>query len=247
MRNTANKLGFEQISLMDLLTSSKNLLKEMSSAELSAAIGKLQKVEQKAAERERKEQIRQQEEERERKEGQMKKEAHIQEVTCMDLPMDWNNIFDTDVRTQRVHFDSISDALVHCLATLGKVDIEYISSVTGADCKTVISTLSGVIYQNPAVWNECFYKGWETAEEYLSGNLMRKWNIAVEANEKYNGYFADNISAIEKVLPPQVATKDIYITLGSPWVPADIIDDFIEHLFGIPTTIMCYRWKDADA
>ena len=120
------------------------------------------------------------------------------------------------------------------LNTLGKVDIEYISSVTGADYKDVISTLKGSIYQNPLTWNECFYQGWETAEEYLSGNLMRKWNTAVEANKVYNGYFADNIRAIEKVLPPAVASKDIYITLGSPWVPADIIDDFIIHLFGDP-------------
>ncbi|MBQ8041664.1 MAG: DEAD/DEAH box helicase family protein [Lachnospiraceae bacterium] len=194
---------------MDILNASNELLKEAASLELSAASEKLQKAEQKA-------------------------EEHIQEVTCMDLPMDWNNVFDTDVRTQGVHIDSISDALVHCLSTLGKVDIEYIASVTGADYKTVISTLSGAIYQNPATWDECFYKGWETAEEYLSGNLVRKWHIAVEANEKYNGYFADNISAIEKVLPPQVATGDIYITLGSPWVPADIIDDFIEFLFGDP-------------
>ena len=199
MQKMKQKNEYGQLFIMDILNASNELLKEAASLELSAAIEKLQKAEQKA-------------------------EEHIQEVTCMDLPMDWNNVFDTDVRTQGVHIDSISDALVHCLSTLGKVDIEYIASVTGADYKTVISTLSGAIYQNPATWDECFYKGWETAEEYLSGNLVRKWHIAVEANEKYNGYFADNISAIEKVLPPQVATGDIYITLGSPWVPADIIE-----------------------
>ena len=94
----------------------------------------------------------------------------------MDLPLDWNNIFNSDVRTQGVHAESIPDALIMSLNTLGKVDTEYISSVTGADYKTVISTLKGSIYQNPLTWNECFYQGWETAEEYLSGNLMRKWN-----------------------------------------------------------------------
>ena len=59
---------------------------------------------------------------------------------------------------------------------------------------------------------------------------MRKWKQAKEANERYHDYFADNLKAIEKVLPKTVATKDIYITLGSPWVPADIIDDFISHI-----------------
>lgn len=63
---------------------------------------------------------------------------------------------------------------------------------------------------------------------------MRKWKSAKKADRNYMGYFADNIKAIEKVLPPTVVAKDIYITLGSPWVPPDIIDDFIVHLFGQP-------------
>ena len=124
--------------------------------------------------------------------------------------------------------------MILSLNTLGRVDIEYISSVTGADYKTVISTLKGSIYQNPQTWNECFYKGWETADEYLSGNLMRKWKAAEQANKEYSGYFSDNLRAIERVLPPAVPAKDIYITLGSPWVPASVIDDFMIHLFGDP-------------
>ena len=119
------------------------------------------------------------------------------------------------------------------LTTLGKVDIEYISAITGEDYKTVICALKGSIYQNPEKWNECFYKGWETAEEYLSGNLMRKWQVVVDTNRKYNNYFLDNKKAIEKILPNTVSTKDIYITLGSPWVPTDIIEDFIEFLLGV--------------
>lgn len=154
------------------------------------------------------------------------------EVTCMDLPFDWENAFNQDVRTQGIHADSISDGLIFSLSNLGRVDIEYISSITGEDYKTIIGALKGSIYQNPETWGECFYKGWETSEEYLSGNMMRKWKAAKEADKEYDGYFADNVKAIEKVLPPTVATKDIYVTLGSPWVPTDIIDDFIEHLLG---------------
>ncbi len=97
---------------------------------------------------------------------QEEKERHIREVTCMDLPLDWNNAFDKDVRTQDTHFDNISDALIHCLTTLGHVDIEFISSITGEDYKTVICMLKGSIYQNPVTWGECFYRGWETANEY---------------------------------------------------------------------------------
>lgn len=159
-------------------------------------------------------------------------EQHIESVTCMDLPLDWDNLYDADVRAQGVHTESISDALVICLNTLGMVDIEYISSITGADYKTVICALKGSIYQNPDTWGECFFMGWETAEEYLSGNLMNKWKVAKEANEYYSGYFEDNVKAIEKVIPAPVATKDIYVTLGSPWVPTDVIDDFISYLLG---------------
>ena len=125
--------------------------------------------------------------------------AHIEQVTSMDLPLDWENAFLGDERTQGVHVNSISDGLIMSLSNLARVDIEYISAITGEDYKTVIAALKGSIYQNPETWEECFYKGWETAEEYLSGNLMRKWKKADEANKAYRDYFKDNISTIEKV------------------------------------------------
>lgn len=224
----------EQISVFDGLLEklAKGANPEITSEELTEIINNLVNARDKARKEEEEERRRQ-----EMLEAKLKAQAqrtqhelHIQEITSMELPMDWENVFCTDPRTQGVHVDSISDALVMSLSTLGRVDIEYISSITGEDCKTVICALKGSIYQNPETWDECFYKGWETAEEYLSGNLMRKWKKADEANKAYRGYFKDNLTAIEKVLPETVATKDIYITLGSPWVPADIIDDFVTHI-----------------
>lgn len=50
---------------------------------------------------------------------------------------------------QFFNIDSIPDAFVKCLNTFGRVDIEYIASVTGQDYKTVIEKLQGSIYQNP--------------------------------------------------------------------------------------------------
>ncbi len=232
------------MSIFDLLAAKKtgDIGKNFSPDQIQELINTLSSAKQSATQRERNERLRKKREERERKEREERERQarHIDEVTCMDLPLDWENVFNGDERTKGVHVDSIPDALVMSLTTLGRVDIEYISSITGVEYKTVICTLKGSIYQNPDTWGECFYKGWETAEEYLSGNLMRKWNAASKANDKYNGYFADNLKAIEKVLPPAVATKDIYITLGSPWVPADVIDDFIEHLFGEPYSYRYY-------
>lgn len=244
------------MGLSDLLNAQK-LGAEYSAQELAAALKKLERAKNIAQERERREQWRREREERERqaREERERQETHVREVTSMDLPLDWNNAFASDPRAQSVHADSIPDGLILSLTTLGRVDIEYISAITGADCKTVIQALRGSIYQNPETWGECFYKGWETAEEYLSGNLVRKWKAANAANRTYAGYFFQNLEAIRKALPPAVATEDIYITLGSPWVPADVIDDFIQYLFGEPrmisdsetkkpspkATVECYR------
>lgn len=159
-------------------------------------------------------------------------DKRINEVISMDLPMDWDNIFASDECAQGVHIDNPSDALVYSLANLGKVDIEYISQITGYSYKDVIYALRGAIYQNPEKWEECFYKGWETSDEYLSGNVLQKLKLVKELNVKYKGYFERNVKALEKISPTVLGTDNIYITLGSPWVPSEVIDDFIEHLLG---------------
>ena len=228
--------NFEQMSIFGIMNLLDNTENTLSSDNISKIIDKLSdaKRRKESIEAKKRQQEERERREREAREEKERKEAHIREVTSMDLPLDWENVFDQDVRTQGVHADSISDGLMYSLSDLGRVDIEYISSITGEDYKTIICALKGSIYQNPETWGECFYKGWETSEEYLSGNMIRKLKAAKEADKEYNGYFSENIKAIEKVIPPTVATNDIYITLGSPWVPADIIDDFILHLFGDP-------------
>ena len=158
-------------------------------------------------------------------------DRHIEEVTCMDLPLDWENVFAADTRASGIRADSVSDGLLYSLNNLGRVDIEYIAQITGEDCKAVISALKGSIFQNPDTWNECFYKGWETADEYLSGRVVEKWEKARKANIKYNGYFEDNVKALDKIIPNSISADNIYITLGSPWVPPDVIDDFIAYAF----------------
>ena len=163
--------------------------------------------------------------------AEKKRQKHIAEVTAMDLPTDFVNSYEQGDQVEE-HRDTPADGLLMSLDALGLVDIEYISAVCGQDYKTVIEALKGSIYQNPLHWGECFYKGWETADEYLSGNLNHKYQVAVEANNEYNGYFQANVDALEKVLQPEIDVKDIYISLGSPWVPTDIIDEFILHLIG---------------
>ncbi len=211
--------------IADLETSFDGVDSEVLIDEITNLLSKLERKNRLEKKRKQEEQARKEAEEKEKK-----RLEHIESVTSMELPLDWENIFDNDKRTEGVLAERISDGLILSLTNLGKVDIEYISSITGEDYKSVICSLKGSIYQNPDKWNECFYRGWETAEEYLSGNVIRKWNSAQEANRKYNDYFSDNLSALGKVIPPAITSKDIYITLGSPWVPVEIIDEFISYI-----------------
>ena len=178
------------------------------------------------------EQRRRQAEVRAAKRAERKRRERAKQITAMDLPMDYSNRFEEDARAN-IHCDSIAEGLLVSLDALGLVDIEFISAVTGEEMKTVIESLKGSIYQNPLHWGECCYKGWETADEYLSGNLMHKLAVAREANEEFPGMFEDNIQALKEVISPELSTDEIYITLGSPWVPTDVIDDFILHMIGV--------------
>ena len=168
-------------------------------------------------------------------------EGHIRQVTSMELPHDWENVYDFDDEAHRTHVDSIGDGLIKCLNRFACVDIEYISSITGKDCKSVINKLKGSIYQNPDTWNECFYKGWETAEEYLSGNIREKLKAAEENNRIYHGYFDDNVKALKKIIPPTLSCDEIYVTLGSPWVPEKYLNEFADVMTG--NSVYYYRFE----
>ncbi|MBQ7412530.1 MAG: hypothetical protein IJW10_06490, partial [Clostridia bacterium] len=65
-------------------------------------------------------------------------DAHILEVTSMDLPLDFENMYTLDERASETHTESVSDGLILSLSNLGRVDIEYISAITGKDLKEVI-------------------------------------------------------------------------------------------------------------
>ena len=156
----------------------------------------------------------------------------IEEITSMELLLDWSNAF-IDVEIDKDEYtETSSDGLLKSLHNLGKVDIEYISKLTSKSCKDIIMELRGAIYQNPEKWEECFYKGWETSDEYLSGNIMHKLKVAKSANEKYQGYFSLNVDALEAIMPKELSCEDIYITLGSPWIPSSVIDEFIKYISG---------------
>lgn len=156
----------------------------------------------------------------------------VKDIKDENIPLDFENAFATDIESNNIQCETASDGLVYSINNLGRVDIEYISKITGLSLVQVIKDLDGTIYQNPLTWNEVFYKGWETKEQYLVGNLNIKYKDAVEANKKYCGLFQKNVELIDEVSKnfPQVKIDDIYFTLGSPWIPVDIVSDFIKSL-----------------
>ena len=151
----------------------------------------------------------------------------------IDLPLDMSVLTSPEREESMDRADtavSIPDALICCIRDTGRVDIGQIVAIAGAEPEKVIETLRGSIYQNPDTWDYDPYKGWETADEYLSGNLRYKLAKARMASKVYGRGFADNVRALDAVMPPETRAEDIYVTLGSPWIPAEIIDDFINDL-----------------
>lgn len=124
----------------------------------------------------------------------------------------------------------LQEAFNLSLQNKGKVDIEYISSLSLLSLKDVILQLGNQIYRDPDCANEYFYNGYVTADEYLSGNLMRKYRRAVEAN-KTSGRYTENIQALCAVMPPKPEFSDIFVTLGSPWLPPDYVADYVQYLY----------------
>lgn len=147
-----------------------------------------------------------------------------------DLSLDWDELFGEEEKIELKGSVSTSDGLIMSLTNFGVVDIKYIMEVTKLDYDSVIENLRGSIYQNPERWNKSEFEGWETSDEYLSGNLYHKYLKAREANVIYNNQFIDNVNAIKSLMPKMVALDKIYVTLGTPWLPVGLIEQFMHDL-----------------
>ena len=147
-----------------------------------------------------------------------------------ELTTNWDEAFSGG--TDGGFAETVSDGLVFSLNNLGRVDIKYISSLCGVAPEEVVKTLKGCIFQNPETYGGDPFQGWETADSYLSGNVLNKLTAAILENSRTGGQFSENVAALEEIFPDIVKSGEIYATLGSSWIPPDIIDDFIEETFG---------------
>ena len=121
--------------------------------------------------------------------------------------------------------NSPADALLFSLNNKGEVDLDYMAELMQAPKEAIIAGLKGRIYKNPLT------EEYEAADEYLSGNVRQKLAQAEAAAEE-NPEYMDNVEALQKALPEDLVSSEIYVNLGSPWVPVSDIQDFINHLTG---------------
>ncbi len=134
------------------------------------------------------------------------------------------------------HVDTASEALAVSLARKGKVDLGYISSLTGKEVQQVIDDLKGIIFKDPMSDHENIYEGWQTADEYLSGEVREKLKTA-EIVVKNNPDFAHHVTALKQVQPKDLEASDIEVKLGTIWIPARYIEEFIFETLDTPNYI----------
>ena len=124
------------------------------------------------------------------------------------------------------------DALAVSLSaeqTKGKVDLDYMSQLTGFDKEKIISDLQGVIFKLP---NTDTYA---PADEYLSGNIRQKLETAQQAFNAGDTSLAVNITALKKSMPERLEASDIDVRLGSTWINPEYIRDFVYQLLNTPS------------
>lgn len=121
---------------------------------------------------------------------------------------------------------TIHSALKKCLSVKGCVDIDLTASLAKATREETIAALRGEIFFDPQK------QAYVTSEEYLSGNILHKLNSAKAALSERDEY-AQNIAALETIMPAPVAASGIKASIGSPWIPEWVYRDFITALIGI--------------
>ena len=123
--------------------------------------------------------------------------------------------------------DTASEALAVSIGEKAKVDIPYMMELTGKTEEEVTEELTGVIFKNPLT------DKWEPSDEYLSGNVREKLNVARQFAENHPEYMV-NVQALERVQPKDLDASEIEARLGATWISPDYITEFMAETFHTP-------------
>ena len=144
------------------------------------------------------------------------------------------------IRPERVvtSVDTPSEALAVSIGEHGKVDLPYMADLLGTpgDYERITTELSGVIFKDPAADADDPEAGWQTADEYLSGNVRDKLRMAQLAAESHPE-FKVNVDALEKAQPKDLEASEIDVRLGATWLDPSIVQQFMMETFQPPYRI----------
>ena len=122
--------------------------------------------------------------------------------------------------------DNPSDALALSLSNTGAVDVDYMAQLTGQKADDIVKSLKGYIYKDPAT------DSYVTADDYLSGNVREKLEIA-ELAAKTDSSMRENVEALKKVQPADLRPDEISVGLGTPWIPESDIRAFAREMMNM--------------
>ena len=141
------------------------------------------------------------------------------------------------IRPERTvtHVDTPAEALAVSIGEKGKVDLSYMAELLGTpgDFERITGELRGVIFKDPSEDVSDPEAGWQTADEYLSGNVRNKLQIAklAAANDPA---FEVNVEALTAAQPKDLDATEIDVRLGATWISPDVIQKFMNETFQIP-------------
>ena len=134
--------------------------------------------------------------------------------------------------------DTPSEALAVSIGEHGKVDLPYMAELLGTpgEYGRITTELSGVIFKDPAADADDPETGWQTADEYLSGNVRDKLRMAQLAAES-RPEFKVNVEALTKAQPKDLEASEIDVRLGATWLDPSIVQQFMMETFQPPYRI----------
>ena len=123
--------------------------------------------------------------------------------------------------------DTAAEALALSIGEKARVDMAYMSQLTGKSEDDIIDELNGVIFLDPV------YGDWQTADEYLSGNVRQKLREAEKAAVDSPGYLP-NVEALRAAQPKDLDASEIEVRLGATWIDKKYIQQFMFELLEPP-------------
>ena len=134
--------------------------------------------------------------------------------------------------------DTPSEALAVSIGEYGRVDLPYMAKLLGSpgDYERITTELQGVIFKDPSADADEPEAGWQTADEYLSGNVRNKLRMAQLAAESHPE-FKINVEALTKAQPKDLEASEIDIRLGATWLNPAIVQQFMMETFQPPYRI----------